>query len=75
MKQLTEYVRVNATNAWGRPSTHMEAVFEIEASDVGVTRDHYLGHNHRSVVFSYGDVGRQIVNMRDGTGWTCWSFK
>ncbi|RQZ70140.1 hypothetical protein [Burkholderia sp. Bp9004] len=75
MKKLNEPKRIVARNAWGRDAAALHQEFEVEASDVGKARQHYLGHNYRSYVFALADVGRVFVNMTDGTGWSCWAFK
>jgi hypothetical protein len=75
MRKLTEPTRVVARNAWGGYSTTFHQEFEVEADDAGATRLHYLGHNHRSYAFTRADAGRVIVQMTDGKGWSCWSFK
>lgn len=73
MKQLTEPERKSGSDAWGRPATWFEQRFEIEASDIGTKRDHYLGHNHQSFTFGRSEVGKTIV-VYTSPGWTCWTF-
>ena len=73
MKQVTEKELKTGANAWGRPTTWMEERFEIEASDIGTRRDHYLGFNHRSHTLTHSDVGKTIV-VYTSPGWTCWVF-
>lgn len=75
MKKRNEPMRIVARNAWGRDAAALHQEFEVEVCDIGKTRPHYHGHNHRSYVFALADVGRVIVNMTDGTGWSCWAFK
>lgn len=75
MKQIGETRKVTAPNALGQYSTCWHTTYEIEASDANVVRENYLGFRHRSLKFTRGDVGRSIIVMTDGTGWTCWSFK
>ena len=75
MKQIGEPRTVRANNAWGKPTTTRHTTYEVENSDVGRFKDHYLGHNHLSYKFRLSDVGRQMIVMTDGTGWTCWSWK
>lgn len=73
MKAVTEKRRKTAANAWGRDGTFDEQVFEVEEADVGTTRHHYLGYNHRSVQITQADVGRQI-HMQTSPGWACWTW-
>ncbi|KVH05324.1 hypothetical protein WS84_27705 [Burkholderia anthina] len=75
MKKLNEPMRIVASNAWGRDTAALHQEFEVEVCDIGILLPHYLGHNHRGYVFGLADVGRVIVNMTDGTGWSCWAFK
>lgn len=74
MKQLTEFKIQWGTNANGQGTWWEEAIFEIEASDVGRTLPHYLGHNHRAFALRPSAVGKQIVKYRDDSGWQCWVF-
>lgn len=74
MKQIGEPRKVTAPNALGKNSTCWHTTYEIEASDVNVVRENYLGFRHRSLKLTHEDVGRTIIVMTDGTGWTCWSF-
>lgn len=74
MKQLTKPKKVTAKNGLGGYSTTMHTEFEVEATDVGSTRDNFLGYRHRSYQFQRSDVGRHIQVQTDGTGWTCWYF-
>ncbi|CAG9228570.1 hypothetical protein [Burkholderia vietnamiensis] len=75
MKKLNEPMRIVARNGWGHYCAANHQEFEVEVCDIGKVRPHYLGHNHRSHTFVQADVGRVIVNMTDGTAWSCWAFK
>lgn len=35
----------------------------------------YLGYNRPGLMIRRSDIGKQIIVMTDGTGWTCWSWK
>lgn len=74
MKQIGEPKRVTANDAWGHTVRTTHTVFEIEESDVGRFRDHYLGYCHRRAGFGHEHVGKTITVYTDGTGWTCWTF-
>lgn len=73
MKAIGESYKVTAANAWGRNSTATHQKFEITEEDVGTTHSSYLGYGRNSYTFTRADVGRIIIVMTDGTGWTCWS--
>jgi hypothetical protein len=73
MKKITEPKRVTAANAWGRDATCTHQEFQVETDDVGKTREHFLGYNHRSYTFHHHDIGRHI-NVQSSPGWTCWYF-
>lgn len=73
MKQLTEAKKVTLSNACGRDYTTMRQQFEVEPTDVGIKRDHYQGHNHKSYTFTRADVGRTIETM-SAIGYACWHF-
>lgn len=74
MKKITTPKRVTSANALGRMVIYIEQFFEVEESDVGVTRPNYLGHGYSNHRFTESDVGRHIHHQYDGTGWSCWSF-
>lgn len=74
MKQIGEPKRVTAANALGQDSTCIHTQFEIEESDVGTERNHYLGYGYQVRTFRRDEVGRKINVMHDGSGWTCWTF-
>lgn len=74
MKPITERTHQHRTSAVGRDQDVFVQRFEVEASDVGHERQHYLGFNHRHHLMGKADVGRQIEVLSDGKGWTCWSF-
>jgi len=74
MKPVTEKKRTTADNAWGRPCTFYQQVFEIEASDAGTHRSNYGGHGQPGRTLLKSDVGRQITVYTDGTPWTFWGF-
>ena len=74
MKAIGEKYQVTAANGLGHDSTATHQKFEITEADVGHTRDNYLGYRHKYYKFTRADIGREIIVMTDGTGWTCWSF-
>lgn len=47
--------------------------YEIEPNDVGLQRENYLGHRHRTYMFLSSDVSRHI-EVTSAPNWTCWSF-
>ncbi len=74
MRALTSPNRLmKPTNGNGPLECFTEQDFEIEASDVGTERPHYLGHNHRSYRFTSKDTGRYI-RVTTQPGYTCWVF-
>jgi hypothetical protein len=75
MKPVTAKYTFTGSNAWGATSTSERQAFEVEASDVGTTREHYLGFNHRSYKFTHADVGRKIEHIYGGKHpYACWAF-
>lgn len=74
MKQLSDKKSVTARNAMGQDSTCDHQMFELEESDVGRRLQHYLGHNHQSVLIQTQDIGRHIL-IQSSPGWSCWSFQ
>lgn len=70
MKTLGKPRKVTAPNAWGRDDTTMRQQYEVEESDVGVKRHHFLGLDHRDYTFTRADVGRVIEQIQGG----CWYF-
>lgn len=75
MKKIGEAQKVTAPNAWGRDSTAIHTTYEIEEQDVGRMKANYLGYNRPGLMIRRSDIGKQIIVMTDGTGWTCWSWK
>lgn len=75
MKALTSPEWSNRRNAWGNFHDVCTQDFKVEPDDVGKTRLHYLGRDHRDYTFTSTDVGRTITVMTDKSSWTCWSFK
>ena len=73
MRQLTEKTPQRRGNARGGCDDIYVQEFEITADDIGHTKQHYLGHNHKSYTFTHRDVGKVIEVMSDDKGWTCWS--
>ena len=61
-------------NANGGLAKVTEQYFQVEPSDVGTFRHHFLGYNHRSHRFEEQEVGCTIYVQWDGTGWTTWVF-
>lgn len=80
MKQLTENIYHEGSNAWGGDGGTYRQRFEIELSDVGVVKDHLGGANHSRHKFTEKDVGRTIIVYSDRAsfptngGWNCWMF-
>lgn len=73
MKAITEKAFKVASDAWGRTTSFHEQYFEVEAADVGTTRQHLGGYNHGYHQFKSSDVGHRIY-VQSSPGWTCWSF-
>lgn len=74
MKALDQPTLHEGTNGWGGTSRSYHQTFEVEASDVGATRENYRGFGHSSHKFTRTDVGKTIDVLTDGTGWMCWTF-
>jgi len=74
MKQIGEPETVVANDAWGRSVRVIRTIYEVEESDAGKFREHYLGFFHRRVQIERKHVGKTIIVYTDGTGWTCWAF-
>ena len=76
MKLFTAPTTQRNQSAWGRDLTVTEARYSIEACDVGHTRPHYLGYNHRQRTFVPADIGMgiSVLTMQGDPAWTCWSF-
>lgn len=77
MKKLTETVRKKVSNANGRDVIVENTDYEIESSDVGVTRLNYNGNQKSASYdtrykFVASDVGRKI--RVDSTSDGCWYF-
>ena len=71
MRKIVEY-QLTAANGWGAQSTTTRQAFEVESSDVGITRPDYLGYNHREYTFTRSDVGRIVEHIRHRI--PSWSF-
>lgn len=84
MKQITEKVLEQTTNAWQRPVEQFRQELEIEASDVGRDLPNYLGFRHRTIKVHARDVGKKIIQYSGGLHrcaetyrgcpWSCWVF-
>jgi hypothetical protein len=74
MKAFTKREKYQGQNAWGADTSGFRQTFEIDAGDVGSTRENYRGYGHSSYTFKASDIERKIEIMTDGTGWTCWVF-
>jgi hypothetical protein len=70
MKALGEKRQHTGTNGWGATSVTERQAFTVETSDVGQSRAHYLGMNHRTYTFKASDVGRIVEFITGG----CWYF-
>lgn len=74
MKALNTPQELVVPNAWGRDVVVYRQTFEVEQSDVGRVREHYLGYNRPSYTFKASDVGRLIV-ADTNTHCPSWNFK
>ena len=75
MKKLSGPIRKNLqTNCTGRSEVFEISQFEVEPSDVGLSREHYLGYQCKSHKFAQDDVGQVIEVRSQGTGYTTWFF-
>lgn len=74
--QLLSERESTSENAWGEDQTTTRRVYAVEAADVGVQKEHYLGHRYAKRTFQASDVGRKIevATMRDDPNWMCWHF-
>lgn len=72
MKKLTEPQRKRVPNAWGKDVDVVHTDYEIEKSDVGNIKEHYMGHNHQRYSIRHDDVGRTI--RVDSSPGGCWYF-
>lgn len=76
MKKLSGPIRKNLpTNCTGSDEVFEISQFEVEPSDVGLTREHYLGYQHKAYKFVQGDVGKVIEVRSQGSGYTTWFFQ
>ncbi len=73
MKSVAKRPNVKAQNAWGHDAVHNQEDFQIEESDVGHVKQHYLGMDHRSLTLTRNDVGR-LITVYSSPGWTCWTW-
>lgn len=59
MKFITQFSEL-VSNALGQDVRNKGSIYEIENTDIGVSRDHYLGYKAGSYTFRRSDVGRRI---------------
>lgn len=72
MKRLTEPERKKVANAWGRDVDVVLTDYEVEASDVGRTKENYTANGPKSHTFTKSDIGRTI---REDSAWCgSWYF-
>lgn len=76
MRQLTEKLKRDGRNAWGRPTLTEHQQFKVEHTDVGTTRPHYRGHMNERYTFRQSDVGRviEVITAPNDAHYTCWTF-
>ena len=75
MKFLTAPRAVKVpTNCDGPEEVFWDQILEVEAEDVGKTRDNHLGYQHKAYRFVGSDVGRLITHRQQGTDYACWWF-
>jgi hypothetical protein len=75
MKILSEWEVKDTSNAWGNVDRVATQIREVEASDVGVLHHNHGGHGHKTYIMTLADVEREIMEYRDTSGWTCWTFR
>jgi hypothetical protein len=76
MKYLTAPKALQlSTNCGGPLEIFWDQTLEVEPSDVGQVRPHYLGYQHREYMFVKADVGRRITNRQQGNHYQCWWFE
>lgn len=76
MKEISSPIRKSlSTNCNGPNEVFEISQFQVERSDVGRTREHYLGYKHKTYQFVQGDVGKVIEVRSQGSGYTTWFFQ
>ena len=71
MKRLTEPKAQEVKNAWGGFAHVVLTDHEVEESDVGRQKLHYMGHGRYAHTFTMADVGRKLREDSSSCGFWC----
>lgn len=75
MKSLTDKKLHTGSTAWGADHTSLRQYFEVEPSDVGRTKQNYLGFGRGGYMFKPSDVGKTLEEITEpNSSYNCFSF-